>query len=296
MTRSGWVRATLMPAASVLAVGCSSLALGLLNLPARFGDYRLVPDLSYGDGTRLALDVYVPRGGAAPRPVVVFFHGGRWSGGRKETYRFAADALTGRGYVAVVPTHRLYPEVRFPVFVQDGAEAVAWTRRHIAAYGGDPARIFLMGHSSGAHIAALLVLDADYLRAAGGSPDWIAGMIGLAGPYDFLPLGAPDLKDMFGPAERYPASQPITFARAEAPPLLLLHGKADETVYPRNSINLARAVRERGGDAEVKLYAGVGHSAILAALSRPLRGRAPVVDDVDRFIRDRVAAEGVTAP
>ncbi|CAN5290478.1 alpha/beta hydrolase [soil metagenome] len=271
--------------AAGLAAGCTPVAFAVLNLPARLGDYSHVSDIAYGEGPRRTLDIYIPEGSAEARPVVVFFYGGRWSSGSKADYRFVADALTNLGRVVVIPDYRLYPQVEFPAFVEDGAAAVVWVHAHIGAYGGDSDRLFVMGHSAGAHIAAMLALDANFLSRAGGCSGWIEGMIGLAGPYDFLPLEDRDLRDIFGPPVRYPLSQPVNHVRSGQPPLLLLHGADDETVGLKNSVSLAVRSREEGALAELRVYEGIDHLGILSALSRPFRQRAPVVRHVDAFIR-----------
>lgn len=271
-----------------LLVGCA-LALpacspvDLLNLAAPVEQTRVARDLPYGEGERRRLDVYAPAGGAARAPVVVFFYGGRWSEGERADYAFVGATLAGHGLVAVIPDYRLYPEVRFPAFVHDGAAAVRWARANAARFGGDPARIYLMGHSAGAHIAAMLALDARFLGGSGTDPG-VAGLIGLAGPYDFLPLEADDLRDMFGPPERFAASQPIRYARGDAPPMLLLHGLDDATVLPSNTRNLAAAIRAQGGRAETILYPGISHAGILGAVAGPLDFLAPVRADILAFI------------
>jgi len=223
---------------------------------------------------------------------VVFFCGGRWSGGQRSDYAFVGAALAERGIVVVIPDYRIYPDVRFPAFVEDGARAVRWTGDHIARYGGDPGRIHVMGHSAGAHIAAMLALDRDYLD---GRVD-LAGMIGLAGPYDFLPLEAADLRDMFGPPERFPASQPIEFARGDAPPMLLLHGLDDDTVWPRNSRNLAAAIHARGGRVGTHFYDDINHAEIVGALSDIGDFLAPVRADVLAFIEKPADTSAAEAP
>lgn len=221
--------------------------------------------------------------------MVVFFYGGRWEEGSKAQYKFLAQALTSRGYVAVIADYRLYPQVKFPAFVQDGAEAIKWAHAHASEYGGDVDKLFVMGHSAGAHIAAMLALDGEYLQAVGGSRDWLSGMIGLAGPYDFLPLKAADLKDMFGPPERYPLSQPINYADGDNPRLLLLHGLGDETVFPKNTRNLAKKVAENNGPVAIKLYPDIGHIKLVANLAAPLRFMGDQLDDIASFI-DEVTA------
>lgn len=278
-----------MTMGSILA-GCSGQA--LVNGLTPSGNYTLSSDISYGKKARQDLDVYVPKDKAAQAPVVVFFYGGRWQEGDKGGYKFVGQALSSRGFVTVIPNYRLYPQVKFPAFVQDGAKAVAWARAYAAEYGGDPSKLVVMGHSAGAQIAALLALDSEYLQALGGSRAWIAAMVGLAGPYDFLPLKEADLQDMFGPPSHYPASQPINFVDGKSPPLLLLQGLADKTVYPKNSRNLAKAVAAKGGQVAIKLYPGVTHIRLIANLAAPIRflgfGGAEL-DDIAAFI-DRVTA------
>ncbi len=243
-------------------------------------------DVPYAPGERHALDIYRP-GEQEGLPVVVFVYGGGWKSGDKAQYRFVAAALAQRGYVTVVPDYRVFPAARFPAFVEDAAAAVAWTRANIGAHGGDPGRIFLMGHSAGAHIALLLTLDKRYLAAQGLDPDTaITGTIGLAGPYDFLPLRDPELDGIFAPAGDLRQTQPVTFARAGAPPLLLATGEHDTTVLPRNTANLAQAVRDAGGQAETRLYPRIGHTLVLGAFATPLRWAAPVLADVTRWMAD----------
>ena len=273
-------RALVVAAALLLVSGCAPR--DVLNGLAPTARLTVEPAGAYGPHPRQALTVFAPPD-AAGAPVVVFFYGGRWSEGRRQDYAWVGAELADRGIVAVVPDYRLYPTVRFPAFVHDAAAAVAWTRTHISRHGGDPGRIHVMGHSAGAHIAMLLALDRRYLAPAGGSVG-LAGAIGLAGPYDFLPLEAPDLRDMFGPPERYPQSQPVAFARGDAPPLLLIHGLADDTVWPSNTRSLARAVRSAGGRVTTRCHDGVGHAGLLAALSDPLDWLAPVRDAVVRFV------------
>jgi len=233
---------------------------------------------------RHALDIYAPNG-AGPAPVVVFIYGGGWQIGDKADYRFVAAALAARGFLTVVPDYRLFPAVRFPVFLRDNAAAVAWTKANIAAYGGDPRRIFLMGHSAGAYNVAMLTLDRQWLGADGLDPDRdIAGAIGLAGPYDFLPLQDPALEDIFAPAGDLHLSQPITFARGNAPPMFLATGTADMLVLPRNTEHLAAAIRRDGGVVDERIYPGVNHTKIIGAMASVARWLAPSMADVVGFL------------
>jgi acetyl esterase/lipase len=266
---------------AALLAACSPVS--VLNAVAPNRDLIITQDVAYGVRPRQRLDIYAPtRTGA---PVVVFFYGGGWVDGDKAIYRFLGAALAERGYLTVVPDYRLYPEVRFPAFVQDAAASVAWTHANIARYGGDPARIVLMGHSAGAQIAALLTLDKQWLLADGLDPDRsIAGMIGLAGPYDFLPLNDPELEAIFAPAGDLALTQPITFARGDAPPVFLASGRSDDTVWPRNTLRLSAAIQARGGQVETRLYPGASHRLIIGAMAAPLRWLAPVFADVTGFL------------
>jgi acetyl esterase/lipase len=199
--------------------------------------------------------------------------------------------LAARGYLTVVPDYRLFPQVRFPVFLQDNAAAVAWTKANIARYGGDPHRIFLMGHSAGAYNVAMLTLDRQWLAAKGVDPDRdIIGAVGLAGPYDFLPLQDPELEEIFAPSGDLRQSQPITFARGDAPPMFLAAGTADQTVLPRNTEHLATAIRQDGGKVQEVLYPGVNHTKIIGAMAGVLRWLAPSMTDVMGFLNSHTVA------
>ncbi len=285
-------RALLAGLAALGAGACSRLAFLAANVPASLGAYERHADLAYGDLSAHRLDVYRPRAPAASaRPLIVFWHGGRWTFGDKADYRFVGAALAEAGCVAVLPNYRHYPEVRLAGFMQDAARAAAFAAARAPQFGADPARVYLMGHSAGAHMAALLALDPRHYAAAQVRPPALAGVIGLSGPYDFLPLLDADVQDMMGPPEDYPESQPIHFVRAGAPPMLLVHGLADDTVWPKNSRNLATALDARGVAVTLRLYPGLGHADTVAALSVPARRRAPTLEEIVRFV-DPATAPG----
>ncbi len=267
------------------AVGASAALapVGALNLIARLGGgYALERDIAYGPLPRQRLDVYRPRRAPAGAPVAIFFYGGSWDSGDKAMYRFVGAALANRGIVTVIPDYRVYPDVRFPTFLEDAARAVASARRSVSP--GAP--VFLIGHSAGAHIAAMLALDPQWLAGEGLTPQHdVAGLVGLSGPYDFLPLHSATLKAIFGPPETLGRTQPINFVGAGAPPAFLATGRGDTVVDPDNTRRLAERIRSAGGDVETRIYDRVSHQTMIGAFSFPLRPLAPVLADVAAFIR-----------
>lgn len=265
--------------------GCSPADLANAFVPR--GGYTVVPDLAYGDGPKRRLDLYLPECAEPGTPRVMFFYGGRWRAGRKEDFLFVAEAFVSRGFAVAIPDTRLYPEVRFPAFLKDAAQAVSWLQHEGSRHGVPPnGPLVLAGHSSGAHVAAMLALDEQWLAAADAPRP--AGLLGLAGPYDFLPLTDADLRDLFH-ADRdpsaLPATQPIFHAGPGDPPTLLLTGAADTTVRPSNSHRLAARLNTAQVPTELVEYAGLGHIGIIAALAAPLRaGAAPVLRDAATFV------------
>lgn len=234
------------------------------------------------------IDVW--RNGAAKQagaPVVVFLHGGGWVKGDRPSYGWAARGLASKGFVVVVPDYRKVPDVRFPAFLEDGAEAVAWTKANIAKLGGDPARIAIMGHSAGAHTAIMLALDPQWLAKAG-APGAIKAAVGLSGPYDFLPFTGRGIAAM-GQWPRPLETQPISYARKDAPPMLLITGTEDTTVRPKNARNLTAKLKALGAPVEIREYGGQGHEDIVMALSRPFRSKSTVLNDSAAFLTAHLA-------
>lgn len=278
----GFLRRACLAALLGLTAACSPRVVAETLL---LGDHFVrTPGVAYGSGVRRRLDVYRPRTAREPSPVVVFLYGGRWQNGSRDEYRLLGDALTRRGWVAVVPDYRLYPEAKFPAWVEDAALAVRWTRDNIQRFGGDTAQVFVVGHSAGGHTAALLALDERYLGDVGVPAGGVRGFVSLAGPVDTV-WTAPDVQALMGPREGWPATYPRSHAEGGEPPLLLLHGDDDTTVSPTSSTRLADLVRERGGCARAVVYPGVGHVEIVVALAVPRLGIAPVIDDLGEFIR-----------
>jgi acetyl esterase/lipase len=274
-------------ACAAALVGCSGFSFFIANAPNAFGSFRRTSDLSYGSDARQKLDVYAPQR-PDHRPVIIFFYGGTWTTGNKSDYAFVGAALAERGYVTVIPDYRLYPEVRFPAFVEDGARAVAWAQQHARDFGGDPDRLVLMGHSAGAHTAALLALNQSYLAAAGVEPHSIAGFIGLSGPYALVP-DTDTLHAIFAAPYAPSDWQPVQFADRSAPPTLLLHGADDKVVYSAHTEKLRDALLAKGVAVETHLYPGRGHADTIASFTVVARYRTPALRQTLAFL-DRITA------
>ncbi len=275
----------------VSLVGCSPAWL-LDSIVPRDG-YSVRSDIAYGPESRQRLDIYLPDDATTVgRPILVFFYGGSWKSGDRDLYRFIGEAFTRLGYVVVVPDYRLYPDVRFPAFVEDAARVVSWLRDHAADFGGDADRLILAGHSAGAHITMLLLFDPRYLAAWDVPASAVQGGVGLAGPYALDPQKYASIRPIFADLEDPEAARPVAFASGDAPPVLLLHGTADRTVGPQNTRQMADAVRAAGGSVTVRYYDGLGHIGIVASVAAPFRGRDAVYEDVASFL----AAVSADAP
>ncbi|THK40821.1 alpha/beta hydrolase [Methylophaga sp. SB9B] len=276
---------TLFGSLSALTLtACSPVT--LLNAMVPESAYQHRSDLVYGEYDRLKLDVYQPAHSVdSQKPAtVIFFYGGGWEAGEKADYKFVAEALTSQGMIVVIPDYRVFPEAVFPEFIEDAAQAVAWTRKHITEFGGDPEQLFIAGHSAGAHIAAMLSVNPHYLQQAGLETEQLRGMIGLAGPYDFLPLTSPTLKQIFGDDASQWQSQPVNFVGEDHPPTLLLVGNNDRTVLPRNSYRFAEKLKQYGNDVELIELSNYGHVAMVAKLAKPLRGDGALLAPIVSFV------------
>lgn len=241
--------------------------------------------LAYGPASRQALDVYAPRHPRPKAPIVVFFYGGSWDSGRRQDYQFVGAALASHGYVTVIPDYRIYPQVRWPAFLQDSAKAVRWAHDHGAEFGGDPGKLVLLGHSAGAYNVAMLSLDPRWLAAVGMDPHRdVRAMVGLAGPYDFLPLTSDELKTIFGPPQGRPDTQPINHVGPGAPAAWLATDVHDRFVDPGNTSRLAAALRAKGDAVQTRTYPRLNHQLMIGVFATPLRWLAPVFRDATRFI------------
>jgi acetyl esterase/lipase len=284
MLRPGWILSGLgMVAMAAVTSACSSVQYFIANAPAAFGAYDRKTNLKYGEDARQRLDVYQPRGAQADRPVVIFWYGGSWLRGERSQYRFVGAALAERGFVTVLPDYRLFPNVRFPGFVDDGARAVAWVQQHAREFGGDPNRIVLMGHSAGGHMAAFLAFNHESLERAGAKPESIVGLVGLSGPYALEP-NSRVLHEIFANPYTEADWQPVRFVDASSPPALLVHGSKDGVVSVEHTRELSEALRKNNVHVETQILDGRGHADSVAPFTLVLRYRAPVLEETVQFI------------
>lgn len=287
------LRRCLVLVVAVLLSGCEATLFAGLNATDQHHAITPRSGIVFDREHGLALDVYAPAQ-ASHAPIVVFFYGGTWVRGERAWYRFVGTALAAHGVITVIPDYRKYPQVTLDGFMQDAANAVAWAHAHATGIGGSPDDIFVMGHSAGGQIAALLATDPHWLEAHEMKPADLAGFIGLAGCYDFVPVPQDDaiMRGVFGSTtELQRRGQPVSHVRGEEPPMLLLQGTDDDEVEPSNAISLYRATQTAHGDSTLRTYPGVGHEALLFALSRPLRDGAPTLVDVLAFIQSHPHAK-----
>ncbi len=253
--------------------------------PGDGGVSRVAEGVVFDPATGTKLDVWAPKQKTSAKlPVLIFFYGGGWHTGERAHYGFVGKAYAAKGFVVVMPDYRKVPKVRFPEFNEDGANAVRWVQDNIEKFGGDPKRVTLAGHSAGGYIAMMLTLDPHYLRDAGVVPGFVRATVGLAGPYDFLPFDSVRSINAFAKWPKPLETQPIHFARSDAPPIMVLTGTDDDTVKPRNAILLSRKLLSLGVQTKFKAYPGLSHEDLIMAVSKPFRGKGAVLDDSSMFL------------
>lgn len=255
-------------------------------IPKDSGSEQIGSAQHYGIDPDQTLYVFKPTTSSAPLPTLIFVHGGSWEEGNAADYKFVGRAFAAQGFLTLVINYRARPSNVYPAFIEDVALATAWANNHANEFGGDGKTIFLVGHSAGAYNIAMAVLNQSYLKNAGVAEKTIRGIATLAGPFDFLPLDAASTILTFGQVTDLPSTQPINYARADAPPFLILHGSADTTVFLRNPTSLRKHLNDAGAHPKYIEYKGLGHVAILLDIAKPLRGRAPVLEDVTKFFKD----------
>jgi acetyl esterase/lipase len=266
----------------LMLTGCTTAQFLVANAPTEFDRIQRHADIPYGQDPRQRLDVYAPRH-AADRPVVIFWYGGSWVKGKKSQYRFVGTTLAEHGIVAVLPDYRLYPQVSFPAFDEDGARAVAWVEQHVKEFGGDPSHIVLMGHSAGGHTAAFLAFNRAFLQKYGADPGDIVGLIGLSGTYVMVPETDTE-RATFPPPYTVADWQPIRFVDEHSPPALLLHGTDDKEVLPQEAIELRDVMLRYHRRVELHLYPNRGHGDTVASFAPIARWRTPALEDSLDFI------------
>ena len=251
----------------------------------------------FGESPAQKLLVYNSGSGDnALKPVLIFAHGGSWRSGDPEDYGFIARALVPEGFVVVLAGYRLGDDSIFPAIVKDTASVTAWTAENIAQYGGNPDAIYLSGHSAGAYNAVMTALDRQWLAREGLRENAVKGVIGLSGPYDFFPFDSDSTKLTFGSTpDAETVTQPIAFVRGDAPPMLLMTGKKDTTVRPRNTRILAEKLAEAGASAETRVFAEMDHISILTAIASPWRRDPAVVDAISNFVKRHENARTMAA-
>jgi acetyl esterase/lipase len=256
------------------------------NLPgaADGGVVKLGNGVRYAEGARGLLDVYAPENPTGNAPVVLFIYGGSWRAGDRGEYEFAGRAIAARGFVTVIADYRVFPEARYPVFIEDAAAAIKWIEDNIVRFGGDPQKLFVAGHSAGAYNAVMLGLDPYYLTERGVTIP-IRAVAGLAGPYDFYPFEYGEVTDAFGEAANPEGTQPVNLVTSASPPMFLATGAGDPIVRPRNTQTLAARLRATGAWVTEKYYEGIGHMEAVTSLGAMMRFRAPILDDMVFFFQ-----------
>lgn len=275
----GWTGAALLLAA--LGIGglawwaaSNNSAATLDGLDARFARSRAVRQVAaanYAADPAQKLQLFVPDGPAPKRgfPLVAFFHGGGWHSGDPHDYGWIARALAEKGYATALVGYRLNKPGRFPAMLEDSAAGVRWALAHARGLGIDPSRVVLMGHSAGAYNSTMLALDRRWLAREGVPDGTVKGAVVLAGPADFYPFAKKSSINAMGHWPRPEDTQPVNFVRADAPPLLLVHGTRDTVVRPRNAVILARRMTAAGARTRAVLIDGMGHNGMVITLAKP---------------------------
>lgn len=244
---------------------------------------QITRDLAYGDLPRQKLDMYTPDG-QGPFPVLIFIHGGGWERGSKGEYAFAGKRFASEGFVTAVINYRLYPEVVYPSFMEDVGAAVVWVYKNADQYGGNPAQLFISGHSAGAYNAVQVAVAPEFLAPFDLTSDIIDGVAGIAGPYDFYPFDPGSVEDIFGPYPNPEATQPVNRVTPQTPPMILIIGEEDESIHPRNLANMKAALEEAGVRVETRTYPSADHAATVVAIAWP--NRYDTVKDMVTFFKE----------
>jgi acetyl esterase/lipase len=253
---------------------------------------KIVRDVCYheecGDD-RHRLDLYAPPG-ASNAPVVIFYYGGGWRSGNKDLFEHLGRAFAVRGYVAVIVNYRLTPHVKSPAHAHDCAAAAAWVNSHVCKYGGDSETIFLIGHSAGAHLAALLGVDNHFLDSHGFDPAALRGVIAISGVYNLeehidttVFTSAEHVQDAFGdlPEELQKAS-PLWYVREGLPPFLVIVAEDDPEGLRSQAREFADALRGAGTDV---VYISLKRRDHFSIIRRFGSGTDTTIRAINEFLR-----------
>lgn len=252
-------------------------------VPKDAGTAQIASGLRFGPHERHRLDLYAPVQGPRPLPLLFFIYGGGWYIGRRQEYSGIGRTFAKLGFLVAIADYRLFPEVRFPSFVEDSGLALDWFIGNAATYGGDASRIVLAGQSSGAYNAMMLALQPERFGVTGLQPR-LRGLVGLAGPYDFYPFDVKVSIDAFSGVPEPELTQPINLDVSAAPPMLLAHGDRDVAVGPYHTVRMSKKLREAGIRVEEKHYPQNRHENLILDLLVPLRWHSPLYRDVAVFL------------
>jgi acetyl esterase/lipase len=284
MKRKTMASAAFMTAAMLSAAACAPVK--ILNAITPSASFEKDKNVSYGPFDRQKLDIYRAETSKPASPLLVFVHGGSWDSGSKDLYKFLAEGFTSEGYDVVVPNYRLYPEVKYPAFVEDTAKAIAFTAEKF------PDRpLVVMGHSAGGYNMLMAMMRPNFYPSdAPPACRSVAGLVSLAGPTGIIALGSEPYITMF-PERMFGSDAPMNNVKLRAgsaapqlPPVFFGHGLKDTTVYPQNSEKLAAKIIAAGGAAVVKTYEGLGHTDVVKVLSRHFDDDAELKADILTFI------------
>jgi acetyl esterase/lipase len=228
------------------------------------GDIDYVPSAEYQD-RKDRLDLYVPDG-ASRAPVVVSIHGGLLRQGDKSEEAYVGQRFAAAGFVTAVISYRLSPSVTHPAHAEDAAAAVAWVKRNIADHGGDPAQLFVIGHSAGAYLAALIALDSRYLGAHRLAPKDLRAVVPVSAFFYVDREGvAPDRpKDVWGTdAAVWRQASPSAHVNGAAPPMLVVYADGDEPWRRQQQMDFVKDLRAAGARSiDLRMIAGRSHMSI----------------------------------
>ncbi len=273
-------------------------ALAIVNGITSNGGVGVSKGILYGDEPLQDLDIYYPKPLVQAMktnttikqeyPMVVFVHGGSWESGNKEEYAFVGQSLAQAGYVTAVINYRKAPEHVYPDYVEDTAQAIAWSYNNAKRFHANPERFAVVGHSAGAFNAVAAIANEDFLKPYGIKPTDISAVIGIAGPYsyDFRKFSSVTAFAADATPDKVMPDRQIKGAQ---PPYLLLTAEKDKVVYATNTIKMTQALKAAGVTVQTSEIAGASHATSIGAMAPPLRWvndvRAQVLSYLDKTLK-----------